>query len=710
MKKSFKSLPYVSAWIGGVALMALVIFQLKEMIINRIHETELEAFKKTEILFQARFNTFIYGLQGMAGVLHASGLDITPAQLKNYSDLRDSFKNMPGALGYGFIKRVPDSEFSDYVRRQKKLDANFEVKSLSANPPAYFIIQRVEPVSVNRPAIGLNVASEKNRYQAAVLAMETGLPALTRPIELVQDSVKGVGFLFFYPVYKTAIPPKIQSDRIRDLVGWAYAPIQLGRYMEQVKLTVDARLSLKIEDLTEREAPILLYQDPLDVSREYEYEGNFEIGQRRWRIKAAVPDQSTHIFADAAALIIFIFLAIAHAVMMGIMWRNTEKKDKSEEKFKEAESWRSAILNSSNYSIIAANPDGIIQTFNRKAEEMLGYRAEEVVGKASPAIIHDLQEVVACSEVVSRELGRKIEPGFDTFVAVSREMNKPDTREWTYIRKDGTRFPVKLCVTCMRDSEGVIQGYMGIAEDISEIKGLEAMVKDQQTMLISSAKMSALGEMAGGVAHEINNPLAIISSRISMMLMKIQSGKMNTDDVKSDLEKIEATAHRIGKIIRGLRSFSRDGSKDEFAVVSVNKIIEDTLDLCRERFTKNGVEMRIIGDTQIDLNCRSVQVSQVLMNLVGNAFDAIKDLPEKWIEITIEAIPSQLFIKVTDSGNGIAPDVASKMLEPFFTTKDVGLGTGLGLSISKGIVESHGGVMYYNAKSKNTQFIIELPR
>jgi len=138
---------------------------------------------------------------------------------------------------------------------------------------------------------------------------------------------------------------------------------------------------------------------------------------------------------------------------------------------------QNAILNSANYTIISTEPDGTIKTFNRAAEQLLGYSREEVVGKVTVAIIHDPLEVAKRAEVLSQELGVKIEPGFEAFVALPRR-KIADENEWTYIRKDGSRFPVLLSVTALFDSNGNINGFLGIGQDISDRKQAEKELRD----------------------------------------------------------------------------------------------------------------------------------------------------------------------------------------------------------------------------------------
>ena len=154
----------------------------------------------------------------------------------------------------------------------------------------------------------------------------------------------------------------------------------------------------------------------------------------------------------------------------------------AEEALLESNTLQQAILEGSNYSIISTTPEGIILTFNAAAERMLGYTSEEMVGKLTPALLHDLGEVTVRAAELTRELGRTIEPGFEAFVAKAA-LGKPDEREWTYIRKDGSRFPVLLSVTALFDERGKVTGYLGVASDITERKRAEAEVKLQKTYL-----------------------------------------------------------------------------------------------------------------------------------------------------------------------------------------------------------------------------------
>lgn len=269
--------------------------------------------------------------------------------------------------------------------------------------------------------------------------------------------------------------------------------------------------------------------------------------------------------------------------------------------------------------------------------------------------------------------------------------------------KDGRLYWSYSTFTPSFDELGHMSGYIEIAQDITALKLAQAQA-------VQAGKMATLGEMASGVAHEINNPLAVIGGRAALLKKRLSG---DTDEAKKfvlDIEKIEMQVQRITKIVNGLRAFSRSSAKDPKMPNSLKKIVEDSIELVVERYLKNNVQIEVVPFDEIQIDCRHIEITQVLVNLLNNSFDAVSNLDEKWIRIEVLSEAKKVTLIVTDSGFGIAPEVVEKIMNPFFTTKEIGKGTGLGLSISKGIIEDHGGTLEYNPKFDRTQFLIHFSK
>jgi PAS domain S-box-containing protein len=367
-----------------------------------------------------------------------------------------------------------------------------------------------------------------------------------------------------------------------------------------------------------------------------------------------------------------------------------------------------AILRSSKFAIIATDLKGTIFTFNREAERVLGYSADELIGKKTPEIFHDRSEVVKVAEELSKEFNEDIKPGFGAFVYKAAK-GSFDDRQWTFITKDGNKVQVQLNISALHNAHGDVCGYLGTAKDLTHELELQEVIETQKIKLISSAKMVSLGEVAAGIAHEINNPISIVTGRAGLLLEMMEMGRdIPLAKMKDSLQQIMKHAFRASKIVMGLKALSRNAEGDPFVRSSVAAVANDSLELIKEKFKNHGVGLQI-DFVDADFLGRGVQISQVLTNLLNNSFDAVSILDDKWVRIDSKVDENKIRISVTDSGLGIPKAVQLKLMQPFFTTKEIGKGTGLGLSISRQIAQEHGGNFYLDSHSKNTRFVLELP-
>jgi signal transduction histidine kinase len=231
------------------------------------------------------------------------------------------------------------------------------------------------------------------------------------------------------------------------------------------------------------------------------------------------------------------------------------------------------------------------------------------------------------------------------------------------------------------------------------------------SQLASAAKMATLGELAAGVAHEIKNPLCTLSM-IARIIQKLSaSGTSSPDKLHEQIARLELCVERIGDIVRKLSDFSRDSSEDPFSTIAVQRILTDAHSLTHARFSSRGIVLNMCVCTEDwSLECRPSQVSQILLNLLNNAFDAVVDGSERWVTLECLDNGDTLIFAVSDSGPGIPDELRRKIMNPFFTTKPPGLGVGLGLSISNHIASQHGGSLRLDTSSQRTRFVLELPK
>lgn len=269
---------------------------------------------------------------------------------------------------------------------------------------------------------------------------------------------------------------------------------------------------------------------------------------------------------------------------------------------------------------------------------------------------------------------------------------------------------LKKQIILYQEKEKLMKKETQSLEEIIQKRSIELEV--QKNLTFQASKLSALGEMAAGIAHEINNPLSIIKLNTHFLQNLIEKGITDKEVFYKHCNNIDSTVTRISKIITGLRAISRDDSKEDFTDAKPSDIIEDVLSLCREKFKAHGIELKVTMADEIyhhKINCRRVQISQVFLNLLTNSYDAIENLEDRWIHIDARIDNEQFIFRIEDSGRGISKDIQDKIFQPFFTTKDEGKGTGLGLSLSNAIIRNHKGTITLDNSSAHTCFIVSLP-
>jgi signal transduction histidine kinase len=238
----------------------------------------------------------------------------------------------------------------------------------------------------------------------------------------------------------------------------------------------------------------------------------------------------------------------------------------------------------------------------------------------------------------------------------------------------------------------------------------EAARRRSAERLVEMTRLASLGTMAGGIAHEINNPLAVIDGYAERLSILAKSDEINPAQYVEIAARLKAMTERMAKIVAGLRAYARDGSAAPLQLEPVAGCVEDALLLCETSIAQQGVRLEVAPvPPDLRISARRTQVTQVILNLLGNAKDAALEQADPWVAIACAMRAGCVEIRVTDSGRGIDKATRDRMFVPFFTTKPVGRGTGLGLSISLGIMVQHGGTLVYDEKHPHTSFVLRFP-
>ena len=336
------------------------------------------------------------------------------------------------------------------------------------------------------------------------------------------------------------------------------------------------------------------------------------------------------------------------------------------------------VTDTARDAIVTIGADGRVVFASPASEQLFAARPDELLGRNVDALFS--------------------EPLVSVPVAGLREV----------VRSDGSRAPVEVSVGESRVDSGV---RTLIIRDVTDRIRDQAQVDVARADAAASARLAALGVMSGGIAHEINNPLTALALAADRLRRNADAGTVTAADVGYTADRIRRITGRIEKIVSGLRFFARDGAGDAMERARLRELVDDTVELCQDRFRQHAVELQVAPfPDDLELECRGVQISQVMINLLSNAHDAVQGTTQPWVRLDVIADDANIVIAVTDSNPGLAAELRDRVFEPFFTTKPFGKGTGLGLSVSHGIVLSHHGRIELDARCTNTRFVVTLPR
>ena len=363
----------------------------------------------------------------------------------------------------------------------------------------------------------------------------------------------------------------------------------------------------------------------------------------------------------------------------------------------EREAKLNAIFNASIEGIVTIDASGIIRSINSAVTTIFGYSEEELLGCSYCKLISAAQ-----SKKQGHDVKSYLKTKMPNVIGLIREVDG--------LCKDGSVVPLDISLV-----EFSIEGenyFTGILRDVSLRKLQEKKEKEHLEELAHAARLSLVGEMGSGIAHEVNQPLTAITNYTQACLRFIDAENPDLKQLGEILFKVHQQALKAGQIIHRMKDFvsSRKIYRTE---TDINTLVEDAVSLCATDFKKNNIKVKLdLAKNIPDVTIDDVQIEQVLLNLIRNSIDALKDMPpKKPRKIMIQTYMKNLdhiICKVKDNGSGIDEALKEKILSPFFTTKPTGMG--MGLSISRSIIEAHQGIFNFNSTpEEGTTFYVTLP-
>ncbi|KPC54609.1 CHASE domain-containing hybrid sensor histidine kinase/response regulator [Amantichitinum ursilacus] len=488
----------VVGFVAGVVLTLFVAWQVQQHNLRAQAQAMQQVASQISDTMAERLLRYQFGLRGARGAVVTAGENgITRDIFHRYSQTRDLQREFPGAGGFGFVRRVPADQREVFLATARTDDPDFNILQMAPHAGDLYVIQYVEPVGRNRQAIGLDIASEDNRRDAALAALQTGEARLTGPITLVQAAGKPhQSFLFLLPVFRgDGTMPLTQAGREAALFGWSYAPLSMDEVLVNLGLDPHAA-QLTVADITQSPQATAFYSTALAPDAGAAVD-SIDLQQgfygRQWRLSLHVYPA----FADGLNLlqpVWVILVGVMLSVLKGLLiWTLTQSRQRKS-LLRSEQARRAAIVESSIDAIIGKGLDGKVTSWNQGAERLFGYRAAEAIGC-------NLPERLAEQEAQELQIQRRVVAGeaIPAFETVRRH-------------RDGRMLDVSISLSPVRDADGKIIGISKTVRDISEQKATQEQIRQLNSNL--EAQVSVRTEELATALRERNVLLQTINEQL----------------------------------------------------------------------------------------------------------------------------------------------------------------------------------------------------
>ncbi|MET3131702.1 PAS domain S-box-containing protein [Oxalobacteraceae bacterium GrIS 1.11] len=697
---------------------------------RRAHERFDSLAANLEQRIGERIDTSAQGLRSAQGLFMVTG-GVEREDWRAFVAAMAIERNFPGLKALGYAEAVgADAKlaFEQGMRAHGRPD--FRIW-----PPGereqYGALVLTEPLNNVSPKVfGYDMWSDPVRREAMARARDSGEAALSGRVTLMGKAggaPASAAFLMYLPVYRRGAAPTDVDARRRALRGYVYSAFRVGELMRGILEQSGVAVDLEIFDGASNAPQALMFSNLRRSSGERQSYPNPFVRQKilmledhAWTVRMTslasfeegIDRQKSQIVLIAGTIISLLFFGVVRALAarqeyaVALAREMTAALSESERKFE------SMVEAASEFSIIATDLAGMIRVFSSGAQRMLGYAAGEMVGAQTVALIHLPDEVAGRAAELSAQLGRAVS-GFEVFTAQAR-LGRAETREWTYVRKDGTHLPVNLVVTAIVDADGAIHGFLGVANDITGQKQLQLSMLGAKEQ--AEAASRAKSEFVANMSHEIRTPMNAVLGMTNLL-----GNTALSNEQRKYLDMIRGSGQSLMSILNDILDFSKiEAGRMELAPAPFS--LSEVLDALATIMTVNagekelelaigvepGVPERLVGD--------ALRLQQVLINLVGNA---IKFTERGEVSLLVEQVRrdgARVLLRFCVRDTGIGMDDAQRAgLFSAFSQADASMtrrfgGTGLGLAICRRLVELMGGAIEVKSTlGLGSQFCVSLP-
>ena len=725
--------------------------------------------------FRQRLEIYQQALAGAQG-LFAASRDVERDEFRTYTQKLHLDENYPGIQGIGFTLLVPAAQRNNHIDAIRKEGfPDYTIKP-EGERETYAPTIYLEPFSGrNLRPFGYDMYSEPANRTALEYARDSDMTTITSKVKLIQeddDAQAQAGFLMFMPVYANNTPHATLAERRANILGWVEAPFRMGDLMDGILGEHAADIDIEIYDGEEMTDQTLMYDAYASQSSSKLDDAGLQsiqhimIAGHNWTVAlSALPVFEARLGRDKQQLIagmgtgLSILLALLTWILVHGRSHALQATRMLQSSMKELQSFKFALDQHAIVSI--ADVNGNITYVNDKFCQTSKYPRDALIGKNHRILksgMHDagfysnMWTTISNGQVWNGEVCNRSKDGEPNWVRLTIVPFMDDhglPYQYIAIRTDITK--IKQIETLLSNSKVELEqrvrertselehSKQTLESDVREMQRLNAQLEEAQNHMMQSEKMASIGQLAAGVAHEINNPIGYVYSNLGTLekyvqdtfgmlaqyeqaeaaiadpevrtTLKTARDKLDIAFLKEDLSALMNESKdgitRVKKIVQNLKDFSHVDASDEWHYTDLHSGLNSTLNIVNNEIKYKADVIREYGKIP-EVECLSSQLNQVFMNLLVNAAHAIEE--HGTITIRTGQQGDEVWVDVADTGKGIAPEHLSKIFDPFFTTKPIGKGTGLGLSLSYGIIQKHHGRIEVQSEvGKGTLFRVWLP-